>query len=173
MDELRAVIGLLIYGGVFESSHEHKESLNKKDGTGRLVFLVAMAKNRFRFLLSVIRFNDKATRTDRRLEYKMAAFREIWDNFIGLCKSLHLVGSAVGIDEQLLPFRGRYGFRQYMPKKPSKYGIKIWMMCDCATKYMMNVKVYVGKENNEIVRGLASDVVCILVQPISGQDRGG
>jgi hypothetical protein len=22
-----------------------------------------------------------------------------------------------------------------MPKKPSKYGIKIWMMCDCAAKY--------------------------------------
>ena len=103
----------------------------------------------------------------------MAEFREIWDNFIGLCKSLYLVGSAVCIDEQLLPFRGRCGFRQYMPKKPSKYGIKIWMMWNCATKYMMNAKVYVGKENNEIARGLASDVVCTLVQPISGQDRGG
>jgi hypothetical protein len=39
MDELRTVIGLLIYGGVFESSHEHKESLYKMDGTGRSVFL--------------------------------------------------------------------------------------------------------------------------------------
>jgi len=39
LDELRTVIGLLIYGGVFESSHEHKEPLYKMDGTGRLVFL--------------------------------------------------------------------------------------------------------------------------------------
>jgi hypothetical protein len=60
-----------------------------------------------------------------------------------------------------------------MPKKPSKYGIKIWMMCDCATKYMMNWKVYLGKENNEVARGLVSGVVCTLVQPISGQDRAG
>jgi len=30
-----------------------------------------------------------------------------------------------------------------------------------------------GKENNEVVRGLVSDVVCTLVQPIYGQDRGG
>jgi len=44
------------------------------------------------------------------------------------------------------------------------------LMCDCATKYMMNAKVYLGKENNEVARGLASDV-CTLVQPISGQDR--
>jgi len=47
------------------------------------------------------------------------------------------------------------------------------MMCDCATKYMMNAKVYLGKENNEVAHGLASDVVCTLIQPISGQDRGG
>ena len=38
LDELRTVIGFLIYGGGFESSHEHKESLYKMDGTGRLVF---------------------------------------------------------------------------------------------------------------------------------------
>ena len=38
---------------------------------------------------------------------------------------------------------------------------------------MKNVKVYLGKENNEAARGLASDVVCTLVQPISRQDRGG
>jgi len=71
-------------------------------------------------LLAVIRFYDKTTRTKRRLEDKMAAFREILDKFIGLCKSLYLVGSAVCIDEQLLPFRGSSGFRQYMPTKPSK-----------------------------------------------------
>jgi len=47
------------------------------------------------------------------------------------------------------------------------------MMCDCATKYMMNVKVYMVKKNNEVARGLASDVVCTLVEPIYGQDRGG
>jgi hypothetical protein len=49
--ELRAVIGLLIYGGVFESSYEHIQSLYKMDGTGGLVFPVVMAKNCFRFLL--------------------------------------------------------------------------------------------------------------------------
>jgi len=77
VDELCAVSGLLIYGGVFESSHKHTESLYKMDGTGRLVFPVVMAKNRFRFLLSVIRSDDKVTRKERRLKDKMAAFQEI------------------------------------------------------------------------------------------------
>jgi len=41
LDELSTVIGLLIYGGVFESSHENTESLYEMDGTGRLVFPAA------------------------------------------------------------------------------------------------------------------------------------
>ena len=51
----------------------------------------------------MIRIDDQATRTERRLEDKIAAFREIWDMFIGLCKSLYLIGSSVCIDEHLLP----------------------------------------------------------------------
>jgi len=120
LGELRFVIGLLIYGGVFESLHQHIQSLYKMDGTGKLDFPLVMAKNRSLFLLSVVRFYDKAKRTERRLEDKMATFREFWDMFIGLCKSLYLVGSAFCVDEQLLPFRGRCGFRQYMPKTPRK-----------------------------------------------------
>jgi hypothetical protein len=173
LDELCAVIGFLIYGGVFESSHEHKESLYKMDGTGRSVFLVVIAKNRFRFLLSVMRFDDKSTRTDRRLEDKMAAFREMWDMFIGLCKSfIWLVRLSASMN---IYFHSEEDVDSgnICLKKPSMYGIKIWMMCDCATKYMMNAKVCMRKENNEVTRGLASDIVCTLVQPISGQDRGG
>jgi hypothetical protein len=38
---------------------------------------------------------------------------------------------------------------------------------------MMNAKVYLDKENNEVTRGMANDIVCTLAQPISGRDRGG
>jgi len=38
---------------------------------------------------------------------------------------------------------------------------------------MMNAKVYLVKENNTVARGLARDVICTLVQPISGQGGGG
>ena len=43
------------------------------------------------------------------------------------------------------------------------------MTCDCAIKYLMNAKVHLGKENNQVARGLSRDVVCTLVKPISGQ----
>ena len=45
-------------------------------------FPTAMGKNRLRFFLSIMRFDDKATRADRLLNDKLAAFREIWDIFL-------------------------------------------------------------------------------------------
>ena len=105
---------------------------------------VVMEKNRFRFLLSVIRFGDKATRTERRLKDKMAAFREIWVIFIGLCKSLYLVGSAVCIDEQLLSIQRKMWIPSIYVEKPKQVRNQIWFMCDCATKCVMNMKVYLG-----------------------------
>ncbi|CAF4217096.1 unnamed protein product, partial [Rotaria sordida] len=43
----------------------------------------------------------------------------------------HLVpGENLTFDEQLVPFRGRCCFVQYMPNKPTKYGLKFWILSD-------------------------------------------
>ena len=55
-------------------------------------------------------------------------------------------GENVTVDEQLVGFQGRCPFRQYMPSKPAKYGIKFWMLCDSSTTYVWNIQVYTGKE---------------------------
>ena len=47
LDEIRAVIGLVIYKGVFESSLENLESLYKMDGTRRLIFFCSHGKKSF------------------------------------------------------------------------------------------------------------------------------
>ena len=52
-------------------------------------------------LLSVIRFDDKATRTERRLEDTMAAFREILGKCIVLYQSLYLVGSSASMNNYI------------------------------------------------------------------------
>ncbi|KFM71767.1 PiggyBac transposable element-derived protein 4, partial [Stegodyphus mimosarum] len=54
----------------------------------------------------------------------------------------------VTIDEKLEPFRGRCRFRQYMPKKTSKYGIKIFTLVDSRVFYTWNMEIYAGKQPN-------------------------
>ncbi|XP_070291843.1 piggyBac transposable element-derived protein 4-like, partial [Salvelinus sp. IW2-2015] len=54
-------------------------------------------------------------------------------------------GPEVTVDEQLVPFRGRCPFRQYMPSEPAKCGIKIWVACDAQSSYAWKMQVYTGK----------------------------
>jgi len=36
----------------------------------------------------------------------------------------------MSIDEAMVKYKGRVFFRQYMPKKPIKWGIKVWMIAE-------------------------------------------
>lgn len=57
--EMQACIGLLLLSGYKKQNHTHFLELWTIDGTGSEIFRACMGKNRFLFLLSVIRFDDK------------------------------------------------------------------------------------------------------------------
>ena len=42
-------------------------------------------------------------------------------------------------------FRGRLSFRQYLPAKPTKYGIRVWEVCDSRNGYCFDFDVYLGR----------------------------
>ena len=49
------------------------------------------------------------------------------------------------VDEAMVPYRGRYSAKQYIPSKPTKWGFKIWMRCDSKSGYCHEYDVYMGK----------------------------
>ncbi|UYV67656.1 hypothetical protein LAZ67_5001501 [Cordylochernes scorpioides] len=132
----------------------------------------AMAYERFLFLLRVIRFDNVLTRQIRRDNDKFAALREIFEMFVANCKQMYSPGEYLTIDEKLIPFRGKCNFRQYIPNKPAKYGLKIYMMSDAHTFYTVNMEPYVGNNRGPFYKSNASDdVVKRLVEPVSGTKR--
>ena len=71
----------------------------------------------------------------------------------------------LSIDEAMIAFNGRLSFKQYMPSKPTKFGIKCWEICDSLNGYCLNFDVYTGKNHGENSRyGLGFDVVSKLAQ---------
>ncbi|KAJ8869496.1 hypothetical protein PR048_028487 [Dryococelus australis] len=50
------------------------------------------------------------------------------------------------IDESMTKFKGRSVLKQYIPLKPVKSGIKLWLRCDSVTGYTYDFNVYCGKE---------------------------
>jgi len=77
------------------------------------------------------------------------------------------------IDEQLIAFRGRCSFRQYIPSKAARYGIKIFALVDVKNAYTYNVEVYVGTQPDGPykINNSPNNVVTRLVQPIEGTKR--
>lgn len=144
--ELKALIGLLFMGGVLRSSHLNTEDLWSKDGTGVEIFPCVMSRNRFKFLLQCIRFDDIETRETRKKIDRLAPIREIFEYFNAKCQQQYVVGDVVTIDEMLESFRGRCGFRQYIKSKPAKYGIKIFAVVDSKMFYTHNMEIYAGKQ---------------------------
>ncbi|KAJ8914727.1 hypothetical protein NQ315_017437 [Exocentrus adspersus] len=171
--EIKAWIGLLYLTGVLKSSRLNLEDLWCKNGTGVEVFRLTMSQQRFRFLLQHVRFDDSTTRDERRQSDKLAPIREVFENFIANCKTAYTPFQNVTIDEKLEAFRGNCNFRQYIPSKPAKYGVKIFALVDSKTFYTLNMEVYVGKqpEGPFAVSNSPKDVVARLCQPIKGTGR--
>lgn len=63
--EMQAFVGLLYQAGILKANHLNADDLWKTDGSGVEIFRLTMSLSRVRFLLSCIRMDDKATRTER------------------------------------------------------------------------------------------------------------
>jgi len=47
-------------------------------------------------------------------------------------------------DEGMIRYKGRLYFRQYMPKKPVKWGIKVWMLGESKSGYVCTFDILVS-----------------------------
>ncbi|XP_067248688.1 piggyBac transposable element-derived protein 4-like [Chanodichthys erythropterus] len=142
--DMETYIGLILLAGVYRSKNENLESLWDAQ-TGRAIFGAVMPLKKFKIFSRVIRFDDKATRPARRENDKLAPIRDLWNSWVERLPMMFNPGPNITVDECLVSFRGRCMFKQYMPNKPAKYGIKIWAACDAKTSYAWSMQIYTGK----------------------------
>ena len=131
-----------------------------------------MSRERFKFLSRYITFDDINTRIERASQDpKFFKFRTVHDSIKSKCQTAYEPGNHTSIDEELYPFRGRFKARQYMPKKPAKYGIKIWELVDSQSKYLVNFDVYLGRESDKAQKNVGEKVVLDLSIPLRRTSR--
>ncbi|XP_041653753.1 piggyBac transposable element-derived protein 4-like [Cheilinus undulatus] len=164
--ELRAYFGLLILAGVYRSKGESTRCL-WDDRSGRAIFRATMPLFRFHEINASLRF-DKLERPARHREDKLAPIRSLWEMWTHRLPLLFNPGKDVTVDEQLVPFKGRCKFRQYMPKKPAKYGLKIWVTADVTTSYAWKCDIYLGKMGDAAEVGQGKRVVLEMTEGLQG-----
>lgn len=167
-NEILAFMGILFIMGSNNDNKLDIHDLWSKE-FGKSAYVATMSRNRFRELLTVIRFDDKQTRQARRATDKFAPFREIF-NIINNTFPCHFTPSMnTVIDEMLSLFRGRCPFKVFMKEKPGKYGMLIRILADCDHHFVINMEVYSGPQPG--VPNGTIPVVKRLVTPINNSAR--
>ena len=126
-----------------------------------------MSRDRFQLLLKFLHFSDNSLNINNDRLFKV---RPLLDAFVQKFQELYTPGSAVVIDEFLIPFRGCLNFKQYIPGKSHKYGCKLYKLCS-PNSYTWNIQVYVGKCENVASFGHAESKVIQLANDLLGCGR--
>ena len=161
----------LILASIYKA---HDEPINElwNHFYGRPIFNQSMARNRFQSIMRLLRFDDVLNRRRNSTNDKFQPIRNIWQRWTQDLALYFNPNECITIDERLAPFRGRCAFRQYIPSKPNKYGLKIWIAADSQTSYILNAIPYLGKEDTRINLSVEESAVLNLVKelPIEGRN---
>lgn len=144
--EIRALFGLLIYLG---SSKIGKGSIKHFWNDEKRKWPICSALfgfDRYRFLMRAIHFDDYRTREEAAKTDNFAIMRELFTYINNKFQDCYEPSASLCVDEQLLRFRGRVKFKQFIPSKPAKYGLKVWALVDVETLYTCMLEPYVGKQ---------------------------
>jgi len=101
----------------------------------------------------------------------LAPIRNIYDKFVVICEANCTPGTGCTVGESLRGFRGVCSFKQYIPNKPSKYGIKVYVLADSKTFYLVSSKIYTGAGTHSLGFPVPTQAVLDLVSSFSGKSR--
>lgn len=157
-DEMYAFLGILLHIGAEKANLVQAKDLFHKSNMP--FYRAVMSLDRFEQLCRFLRFDDSRTRINRLREDKLAPIRHVWNLFQTNLTSSFIPSKELCIDEQLVTTRNRCSFRQYIPSKPGKYGIKIFWAVDSKTNYPVSAEIYLGMQpNNKRSCGISHELV--------------
>jgi hypothetical protein len=90
-------------------------------------------------------------------------------------QNLHLPKQDIVIEESLTLWKGRLSFKQYVPLKAAKFGIKFYELCESSMGLVWSVIIYTGQGmelTNEFVNSETNKTAAIvikLVEPLLGR----
>ena len=106
-----------------------------------------MSRDRFSLFLRFLHLNDNTQYIPKGQPGHDPLFkvRPFLDPLLSNFKSNYSAHREISIDEQMIGFKGRLHFIQYLPKKPTRWGMKAFVLADSHDGYVLKWKLYTGK----------------------------
>lgn len=167
-DEINRLIALLIYFGLVKVGTNVDRYWSTKSLFNGLWASAIMPRIRFKALMALLHVVDPGAENP---EDKLGSVETFIEYFKSRCLDLYQPRQQLAIDERMVKSRHRSGIRQYIKDKPTKWGIKLWVLADSSNGYTIDFNVYIGKAAGRkvSVNGLGYDVVVKLIRPFLNQ----
>jgi len=96
--------------------------------------------------------------------------RPIVDCLLAIFPYYYQPGYHLSVDEMMIAIRCHVSFLQYLPKKPTKFGIKVFVSSEAKTGYVLSFDIYTGKSaTRDKSKSVCHSIVMELLEPYFGK----
>lgn len=146
-EEIEQFIGILLYMGIYPNP-QYRMYWSPATNIPQITRALKGGVNRFEILKRFLHFNDNSCMPKRNsLQFdKLYKVRPVVESVLGKCQKVE-PEEYNSIDEQMIPSKSKSPLRQYMPKKPHKWGYKVFTRCG-NSGIIYDFEIYTGKSSS-------------------------
>nr|CAH7752477.1 unnamed protein product [Callosobruchus chinensis] len=142
--EIKTFLGLLMLQSVcvkpsYELYFSRRESIETP------FFSKVMTERRFALLCKFLHFSNN---NENAPQDKLFKVRPVLDHLKKKFMEVYVPEQNISIDESLLGWKGRLKWKQFIPSKRKRFGIKLFLLCESSTGYTYNFLIYTGADTN-------------------------
>lgn len=124
----------------------------KQNTTASVPFpATVMARDHFRALLWNIHPSDpeEDEKNDEKKGTsgygKLFRIKPLINDIISACQAYYHPRRELAVDERMVATKAKTGMTQFMKEKPTRWGIKLFVLADSSNGYTVNFNIYTGK----------------------------
>lgn len=105
-----------------------------------------MSRDRYLLILRCFHFSENVQEHEQLPEDRLYKIRPLLNHFTSKMQTVYYPGKTLSLDESMVLWKGRLLFKQYLPNKRHKYGIKIFMLTE-SDGTILDMIVYTGQSD--------------------------
>jgi len=119
-----------------------------------------MSQDRFCLLQRLLHFSDNRNPCPGNRLVKIGTVVETLRKKF---KSIFIPHQNLCIDESIVEWKGRLTFKQYIPSKRHRFGIKLFVLCDCKSGFVLDFWGNLGKTGHWVRWDIAlsRNLICL------------
>ncbi|GFU84303.1 piggyBac transposable element-derived protein 4 [Trichonephila clavipes] len=133
-----------------------------------------MSEVRYGLIMKFLHFgNNDALSSNLDHNIKLSKIRDFHDLVVRKFKSVYVPKSDISVDESLISYKSRLSWKQYIPQKRARFGIKLFQLCESESGYIWNSLIYTEQgtafHENYNDYGLPTKSVLTLIHELKGK----